>query len=117
MTEHYDPQRIQGLLLFNENALTLPVSVTSTASTSAALPEVGPVVRIVNEGPNIAFVAIGATSQTATLPNATATRTSTPVLPYSDITLRIADDAVQNISAICRSGGTATLSCQVGRGT
>ena len=40
--------------LLQVDALTLPISVTSTASTSAALPAAGSYVRIVNEGPNAA---------------------------------------------------------------
>ena len=110
---------------FPAQSLTLPISVTSTASTSAAIPGKGNSIRIVNEGPNVAFVSIGATSQTATLPNATATATSTPVLPGSDIVLGVtnrdragtsASSGVLNISAICRSGGTATLDVQAGEG-
>lgn len=72
--------------------------------------------RIVNEGPNVAFVSIGAGSQTATLPNSTPAGTSTPILPASDIVLSIPNDKVYNISAICRASGTATLDIQVGEG-
>jgi hypothetical protein len=103
-------------LPFSAQSKTLPVSVTATASTSAALPGSGNSVRIVNEGPNIAFVSIGAGTQTATLPNATPTATSTPVLASSSVVLTIPNDAVYNISAICRAAGTATLSVQVGEG-
>lgn len=96
--------------------LTLPISVTATASTSAALPAKGNTLRVVNEGPNIAFISVGSGSQTATLPNATATVTSTPVLPLSDVSFTIPADAIYNISAICRAAGTATLSVEVGEG-
>ena len=108
---------------FIAQALTLPISVTSSASTSTALPAVGNVVRIVNEGPNVAFVSIGTGTQTATLPNASPTATSTPVLGGSDVTLSIptvyastGTPTALNISAICRASGTATLSVQVGEG-
>ncbi len=114
---------------FSAQAKTLPISVTSTASTSAALPGVGNVVRIVNEGPSVAFVSIGVAEQTATLPNATPTATSTPVLAGTDISLTIPNAQAAsanptgytaptplNISAICRSSGTATLDVQVGDG-
>jgi len=94
----------------------MPISVTATASTSTRLPGQGNSIRIVNEGPNVAFVSIGEGTQTATLPNATATATSTPILSGSDITLSIPNDAVYNISAICRATGTATLDVQVGEG-
>ena len=109
--------------IFPARALTLPVSVTASASTSTALPAVGDVIRIVNEGPNVAFVSIGTGSQTATLPNATPTATSTPVLPGSDIVLKVPNPGSSgtaptplNISAICRASGTATLDVQVGEG-
>lgn len=100
---------------FNAQAKTLPISVTSTASASTALPAQGSVVRIINEGSAAAFISIGSGAQTATLPNATPTATSTPVLAGTDITLSIPSDAVYNISAITRSG-TTTLDVQVGEG-
>ena len=108
-------------LAFPAQSLTLPISVTSTASTSTAIPGRGNSIRIVNEGPNVAFVSIGTGTQTATLPNATPTATSTPILPGADVILgvtnreRFGTDAL-NISAICRSGGTATLDVQAGEG-
>ena len=104
------------LMPFSAQCYTLPISVTATASRSAALPSLGSSVRIVNEGPNVAFISIGTGTQTATLPNATVTVTSTPVLAGTDITLSIPDNAVLNISAICRASGTATLDVQVGWG-
>ncbi len=108
--------------MFSAMALTLPISVTATASTSVALPDSGSYVRIVNEGPNAAFVSIGSGTQTATLPNATSTRTSTPVLAGEDVILGIGpvdfgSASVLNISAICRAANSATLDVQVGVGT
>ena len=105
-----------NLVPFSASSKTLPITVTATASSSTALPNQGNTIRIVNEGPNIAFVSIGAGSQTATLPNATFTATSTPVLPNTDISLTIPADAIYNISAICRASGTALLDVQVGEG-
>ena len=101
---------------FSATSKTLPVSVTATASTSTALPGQGNTIRIVNEGPSVAFVSIGAGTQVATLPNATPTANSTPVLASTDITFTIPNDAVYNISAICRAAGTALLDIQVGEG-
>ena len=117
---------------FSAQALTLPISVTSTASSSTALPAIGNTIRICNEGPNVAFISVGTGAQTATLPNATATATSTPVLPGTDISLTIPKPTATsnpdnvtakwtaavplNISAICRASGTATLDVQVGEG-
>lgn len=104
-------------LPFSAQAKTMPISVTATASTSTALPGSGNVVRIVNEGPNVAFVSIGASAQTATLPNATAVATSTPVLAGTDVSLSIPGGGTTfNISAICRASGTALLDVQVGEG-
>lgn len=94
---------------------SLPITVTSTASTSAALPALGNTLRIVNEGPNVAFISIGAGAQTATLPNATPTATSFPVV-VGDSSFTIPNDQVYNISAICRASQTATLDVSVGEG-
>lgn len=105
--------------IFPARALTLPISVTATASTTAALPALGKTVRLVNEGPNICFVSIGNGSQTATLPNSTPTATSTPVLAGEDIILSIPEPLLTtplSISAICRASGTATLDVQCGEG-
>lgn len=113
---------------FSAQSKTLPISVTATASTSTALPSIGNCVRLVNEGPNVCFVSIGTGTQTATLPNATPTATSTPVLPGEDLILTIPNPTAAagigaptaptplNISAICRAAGTATLDVQVGEG-
>lgn len=101
---------------FSGQAKTLPISVTSTASTSAALPSIGNSLRVFNEGPNDAFIAVGAGTQTATLPNATPTATSVVVPAREDLTFTIPNDQVYNISAICRASGTATLDVSVGEG-
>lgn len=104
-------------LPFDSKTRTLSIAVTSTASTSIAMPGQGGTVRIVNEGPNIAFVSIGTGVRTAVLPSAvTPAGSSTPVLASSDISLSIPSDAVLNVSAICRAAGTATLTIQVGEG-
>lgn len=103
--------------LFTAQSKTKPISVTDSASTSTALPATGSSLRIVNEGPNDAFFSVGSGAQTATLPNATPTATSTPVMAGTDMVFSIPDSTTAlNISAICRSGGTATLDVQVGEG-
>ncbi len=118
------PQQIP----ISAQAKTLPISVTATASTSVALPGVGDTIVIFNEGPNHAFVSIGTAAQTATLPNATPTATSTPVLAGEDVAFTIPSpqgsmDANRaftqtplQISAICRASGTAILDVQVTEG-
>jgi len=107
----------QAQNLFSAQSKTILVAATTTASTSVAMPAAGNTVRLVNEGPNNVYVAIGATAQTATLPAAGAgTATCTPVLVGGDITLSIAADSAQQISAITRTG-TASLNIQVGEGS
>jgi hypothetical protein len=101
---------------FSFTSKTLDISVTSSASASGALPGQGNSLRIVNEGPNICFVSVGSGAQTATLPSSvTPTATSTPV-PPGDYVFTIPNDAVYNVSAICRASQTARLSIQVGEG-
>lgn len=95
--------------------LSLPISVTATSSTSAALPAIGTTIRFLNEGPNVCFVSIGVGSQTATLPNATVTATSFPV-PVGDSSFTIPYVAGLHIAAICRASQTATLTANVGEG-
>lgn len=101
--------------LFSCQAKSLPISVTSTASASTALPSKGNSIRIVNEGPFVAFISVGSGAQVATLPNATPTVTSVPVMP-GDTSLSIDPTAIQNISAVCRASQTATLTVQVSEG-
>lgn len=102
--------------LCSAQSKTLPVTVTATASTSAALPGIGNTLRIVNEGPNVCFISVGSGAQTATLPNATSTVTSTPVA-VGDTSLSIpVGETALNISAICRASATALLSVQVTEG-
>lgn len=100
---------------FTAQSNTINVAATTTASTSQPLPGLGNAIRIVNEGPNIAYVAIGASAQTATLPSTTAAATCTALLAGSDNTFTIPNVAGLQISAICRTG-TATLDVQVGEG-
>lgn len=100
---------------FSAQCLTLPISVTATASTSVALPATGNTIRLFNEGPDVCFVAIGVGAQTATLPNSTPTATSTPVYP-GDTSLSIPAVSGLQISAITRATKTATLDVQVGEG-
>lgn len=95
---------------------TLDISVTSTASTSTALPGTGNTLRIVNEGPNVCWISVGSSAQTATLPaTSSPVATCVPVMP-GDTSLGIPNDAVYNISAITRAGQTARLSVSVGEG-
>lgn len=110
---------------FTAQAKTKAISVTSTASTSAALPAIGDTIRLINEGPNHVYFSIGTTAQTATVPSGTAVATATPVLAGTDVTFTIprpepGNDLTAptplNFSAICSGSGTATLNVQVGEG-
>lgn len=106
-----------NLLPFSGQAKTLAISVTSTASTSAALPAQGNTVRFVNEGPNNCYVSIGAGTQTATVPpTSSPVATCVPIVASTDISLTIPNDQVYNISAVCRASQTATLLVEVGEG-
>lgn len=106
--------------LFSAQANTIAVSANATASTPVLLPFAAGALRIVNEGPNVAFVAVAATSTSATLPGAApGAQTCTAVLANSDVTLSIAGapgGTAQYISSICRAAGTAVLSVSTGEG-
>lgn len=103
--------------LFSAQANTIAVGVTAVASAPVQLPFSANGVRIVNEGPNVAFVAITSASTNATLPGAVpGAQTCTPVLAGSDVTMTMANGAANYISAICRAAGTAALSVSTGEG-
>lgn len=98
------------------DAQVFSISVTSTASTAALFGKT-PVanstntVRLVNEGPNRCYIAVGGSTVAATVPTGTAAATATPVLAGEDVTLDILPGHTY-ISAICRAGETATLIVQ-----
>ncbi len=103
--------------LFSAQATTFSLSSSAVASVAVLIPFSANGIRIVNEGPNVMFVAVDTRSTVlATLPGAVPGGvTSTPVLPNSDITLGIAFGQ-QYISTICRAAGTAVASVSVGEG-
>jgi P pilus assembly chaperone PapD len=102
---------------FTAQASCRSLAVTTVASASINLPGTGSVIRVVNEGPNHAYLAIGSGTQVATVPTATAANTCTPVLAGTDTTFTIPDGngGRMQLSAICGTG-TATLDIQVGEG-
>lgn len=104
--------------LFSARAPGISVSATAAALSAVALPlGSGNSIRIVNEGPNHVFIALGASSVAATLPTTGAgTNTCTCVLAGSDVTLRREPSTDGYISTICRAAGTATLSVYIGEG-
>ncbi len=105
-------------VLFSDRAPGISVAATAVALSAVALPlSDGNSIRIVNEGPNIVFVALGASDVAATLPTTgVGTRTCTAVLSGTDITLRRDPLVDKYISTICRAAGTGTLSVYVGEG-
>lgn len=102
--------------LFSAQANTFAIAATAVASAPVQMPFSANGVRIVNEGPNVAFVAIAAAATNATLPGAIpGAQTCTPVLAGSDVTLGMGP-GLNYISAICRAAGTAALSVSTGEG-
>lgn len=105
---------------FPADALGFTISATSAASASQALPAVANDVRIVNEGPNHAFLHLSTGTAVAAVPavgSSNAARTGTEVLAGSDVGLSLPSSTVPcNISAICAGSGTATLRIYVGEG-
>lgn len=102
-------------ILFSDRAPGITVAATAAALSAVALPlSDGNSIRIVNEGPNIVFVALGASDVAATLPTTGAgARTCTPVLSGSDVVLRRDPMVDKFISTICRAAGTATLTVHI----
>lgn len=94
------------------------VAGTDSSLTAVVLPTgAGNQVRVVNEGPNVCFFALGAAGVTATLPTTgNGVKTCVAVLAGEDIILTRSPLVDLYISTICRSGGTATLSVYVGEG-
>lgn len=102
--------------LFSAQATTFALTAGTVASTPVQMSFRGNSIRIVNEGPNVAFVAISPAATSATVPGALPGTTScTPVLPGSDVTLGMCNN-LNFISAICRAAGSAVLSVTVGEG-
>lgn len=97
------------------------ITVPSTAAALVAVPlpnSQGNSVRIVNEGPNIVFIALGGSSVLATIPTTgSGVNTCTPVMVNEDLILTRNPYADFYISTICRAAGTATLTVACGDGS
>ena len=102
--------------IFSGQSPVIAISVTSTASSSQLLPAIGGSVRLVNEGPNNCYVSIGPAPQTAVIPSATPLASCIPVMVGEDVSLGIATNGGNQISAVCRASGTATLLVSVAEG-
>lgn len=105
-------------ILFSARAPGITVAATAAALTAVELPQgTGNAIRIVNEGPNVVFVALGASDVAATLPTTgVGARTCTAILASSSVVLRRDPQKDTHISTICRATGTGTLSVYLGEG-
>ena len=106
---------------FDAKASTFSVAVTSTATTAKSMsltPQaMETTIRLVNEGPNRCYIAVGGSAVVATVPDGTtATATCTPVLGGEDIVLCNLQPGDTHISAVSRSNETATLIVSIGGG-
>lgn len=106
---------------FDAKSSTFSIAVTSTASTAKSMvvtPQWGETtVRLVNEGPNRCYVAVGGSGVVATVPDGTTpAATCTPVLGGEDVVLSGLSPGDTHISAVTRSGETATLIVSIGGG-
>jgi hypothetical protein len=100
---------------FTAGAQCFSVALTTVSSTSVVLPNAGDTIRLVNEGPNTAYVSIGTGPQVATVPGAVAANTCTPVLAGSDVTFSIPPSNAVQLAAVVAQG-SALLNVQVGNG-
>ena len=93
------------------------VAATATVLTAVEIPGDGSVLRVVNEGPNIVFIAVGGPTVAATLPGAyPGVVTCTAVLAGSDVVFSRDTTTETYISTICRAASTATLTVMTGEG-
>lgn len=106
------------MLPFPANAISISVAATSSALTAVALPtSTANQVRIANEGPNVVFFAVGASTVSATVPTTGAgVLTCTPVLAGEDAIFTRNPASDLYISTICRAAGTGTLTVSIGDG-
>ncbi len=101
---------------FPANAKSILVSVTASASSSAALPGQGACLRVVNLGPNEAYLAISGGTATAVVPTGIGNANATAIINGADEVLGIPSDQVYNFSLICNTGKTATVILAVSEG-
>ena len=99
------------------NASTIAVSATSTASAAVAIPGQGSSIRISNEGPNNAYIAVGMADVAATVPTGTGTTTCTPIFAGADVIFTKTAATDGYISAITQAGQTARLNVSSGEGS
>jgi hypothetical protein len=102
--------------LFNISAPCFQMTAnTTTGATPVQLAGGGNVIRIVNEGPNIAYISVGHNFQAATVPGVLATNTCCPVLPFSDVSFFAPHSGSLQLAAVTAIG-SAVLNIQLGTG-
>ena len=95
---------------------TCKLSATSASTRGTLSSSNAPQVAIYNAGPDMVYVALGGSSVTATVPDATGAG-SLPVPPYFTVPTFTRGPTTQtNVAAICESGQTATVYISVGTG-
>lgn len=95
---------------------TAKIAATQTTS-QATLPTVGNNVIIYNAGPNTAYVSIGNTSVTATVPTTAGTGSMPVPIGFYAFTISRSADIDVTVAAICDTGNTASIYFSVGNGT
>jgi hypothetical protein len=100
--------------LFSAQSKVSTVNLTTTASAAKQLSNTGNTLRIVNEGPNAAFICVADTAAlaVATVP-ADGLTTSCYVAAGADVTFSIPNDSAKFVSGICRTG-TAVMEFYAG---
>lgn len=95
---------------------TSKIAATQAASSATLIGDVGTNVVIYNAGPDLAFVKIGPSGTTATVPT-TAGSGGMPVpVGFYGFTVARSQSTDNTVSAICATGQTATLYFSVGSG-
>lgn len=103
---------------FEVDGKTISLSVTATSSTSVAVNNSKNTnIRIINAGSKIAFVSVGAGTQTAVVPGATALATCTPILASTEKIFSLPRGTTLEVAAICAGTDSTTLYLQLGEGT
>lgn len=100
--------------LFSAQSKVTTFSAATTPPTPKQLSNAGNTLRVVNEGPNAAFIAVGDTSAAsiAVVP-ADGGVLSCFVAAGADVTFSIPSDSAKFVSAICRTG-TAVMEFYAG---
>jgi hypothetical protein len=105
---------MQTANLFSAQTKVKTFSASTAAPTPVQMPNAGNTLRVVNEGPNAAFIAVGDTQATsiAVVP-VDGSVLACYVASGADVTFSIPGDSAKFVSAICRTG-TAVMEFYAG---